>query len=196
LSGTCKQKWSSRKNWVDRVFYFFLKFSLITESFIFPQSIPYGLGENGAMNKKPVDPNFIPDPLYSQITKLLPIVSVEALIVVDKSLLLLKRNNEPVKDEWWFPGGRIHLGESLEQTLRREIKEETSLELTKVKLFNVYSRVFPERHDITVAYLCKAKKGEVKLNNEHSQYSYFKKPLPKFHPCIAETIADSNWETF
>jgi len=41
--------------------------------------------------------DFIPDALYTQIVKCLPIVSVEGLIVIDGVLLFLRRNNEPVK---------------------------------------------------------------------------------------------------
>lgn len=51
--------------------------------------------------------DFIPDKLYNQIMKLMPIVSIEAVIMIDEGLLLLRRKNEPAKGEWWFPGGRI-----------------------------------------------------------------------------------------
>src|ERR1700690_915859 len=98
------------------------------------------------MTSKNQKPDFIPQPLYDKIAKCMPIVSVEAVIVIDDKLLFLKRNNEPAKGEWWFPGGRIHKGESLEQALSREIKEETGLQVTDHKLVNVYSRVFPKRH--------------------------------------------------
>jgi colanic acid biosynthesis protein WcaH len=57
--------------------------------------------------------DYIPSILYDQITKCMPIASVEALIVMDKALLFLRRNNQPAKGEWWFPGGRIRKGESL-----------------------------------------------------------------------------------
>jgi hypothetical protein len=46
---------------------------------------------------KPKENNFIPTDLYSQIVKLIPIVSVEALIIIDYALLFLKRNNQPAK---------------------------------------------------------------------------------------------------
>ena len=136
----------------------------------------------------------IPSVVFDRMVELLPIVSVDAVIVVDKSLLLLKRNNEPAKGLWWFAGGRIHKGESLEQSLRREIKEETGLELKTHKLINVYSRVFPERHDITIAYLCKCKEGKVTLNDEHSEYELFRKIPDGLHPYLMETIRDSKWE--
>jgi colanic acid biosynthesis protein WcaH len=148
------------------------------------------------MSKKTNRPNFIPDAFYSKIIKVLPIVSVEALIVVDDSLLFLKRKNEPVKGQWWFPGGRIRMGESLEQTLCREIFEETGLKLSDYKLFNVYSRVFPERHDITIAYVCRCERDKVKIDPEHSEYAFFSKPPVGLHPYLAQTIADSHWKEF
>ena len=133
---------------------------------------------------------FIPDKQYNQIMKVMPIVSVEAVIMIDDGLLLLRRKNEPAKDEWWFPGGRIRKGESLKQALHREVKEETGLQVSTQKLINVYSRVFPERHDITIVYLCKCKKGEITLNDEHSEYMLFKDNCMDLHPCLIEVIQD------
>jgi colanic acid biosynthesis protein WcaH len=140
------------------------------------------------------DIDFIPSVLFDQIVKRLPIASVEAVIVSNGALLFLKRNNEPVKGEWWFPGGRIRKGESLEDALRREIREETGLEISDYRLINVYSRIFPERHDLTIAYLCKCKKGKVVLNGEHSEYAFFKVVPPDLHPCLQETLRDSEWK--
>ena len=140
--------------------------------------------------------DIIPSVLYDQITKCMPIVSVEAVIVMDEALLFLRRNNQPAKGEWWFPGGRIRKGESLEQALRREVKEETGLEISSCKLINVYSRVFPERHDITLAYLCKCKESKVTRNNEHSEYGLFRIMPVGLHPYLLETIRDSQWEKY
>ena len=80
----------------------------------------------------------IPLTLYDQIVELLPISSVEAIISKDNSLLFLRRQNSPAKGQWWFPGGRIRKGETLEEALYREVKEETGLEVIKSKLINVY----------------------------------------------------------
>ena len=132
----------------------------------------------------------IPQKTYERIVKCMPIVSVEALIVSDGRLLFLRRNNEPAKGEWWFPGGRIRKGEFLEEALYRKVKEETSLEIISTKIIGVYSRVFPERHDITVAFLCRCKKGGVKLNDEHSEYGFFSKNPVGLHPFVVETVCD------
>ncbi|MDI9578467.1 MAG: NUDIX hydrolase [Thermoproteota archaeon] len=86
--------------------------------------------------------DYIPTEQYNQITELMPIASVEAVIQIDGALLFLKRNNQPAKGEWWFPGGRIKKGETLQEALQREVKEETGLTVTQYKLINVYSRVF------------------------------------------------------
>ena len=44
------------------------------------------------------------------------------------TLLLVKRANEPAKNQWAFPGGRVERGEKLEAAARRELKEETGME--------------------------------------------------------------------
>jgi len=114
--------------------------------------------------------------LYELILEVLPIASVEAIISKDNSLLFLRRENSPAKGQWWFPGGRIRKGETLEETLIREVKEETGLQVIESKLVNVYSRIFDEQHDISIAYFCKCKPDIIKLDNEHSEYKYYKKP--------------------
>ena len=138
--------------------------------------------------------DFIPSDVYDEIIKLLPIVSVEALIVMGNALLFLRRKSEPAKGEWWFPGGRVRKGESLEQALRREVAEETGLKLRSYKLINVYSRIFPERHDITIAYLCKCKEGKVTLNDEHFECCLFAENPAGLHPFLIETVRDSKWK--
>ena len=132
----------------------------------------------------------IPLTLYELITDLIPIPSVEAIIPKDNSLLFLRRQNSPAKREWWFPGGRIRKGETLEEALYREVKEETGLEVNKSKLINVYSRIFDERHDITIAYQCKCKGNKIILNNEHSEYRYFKSLPKSIHPYLIQVIQD------
>jgi len=146
------------------------------------------------MGYKNNESGFIPATIYNKILCHMPIPSVEAVIMINGSLLFLKRKNSPALGQWWFAGGRIRRGETLGETLRREVKEETGLEIESYRFIKAYSRVFPERHDITIAYLCNCKEGKIELNSEHSEYKLFKK-LPKgLHPYLIETLKDSQWK--
>ena len=75
---------------------------------------------------------WIPEPLYSQVKALVPIPTVDALIVNDDRLLLMLRNNRPAKGEWFTPGGRILLGEKIEDAVRRVTRAETGLNPKKI----------------------------------------------------------------
>jgi len=146
--------------------------------------------EKSLLDASKAETGKISSSLYELIIDVLPIASVEAIISKDNSLLFLRRNNSPAKGQWWFPGGRIRKGETLEEALYREVKEETGLQVIKSKLVNVYSRIFDERHDITIAYLCNCKGDKIILNNEHTEYKYFKS-LPKtIHPHLIQVIQD------
>ena len=110
------------------------------------------------------------------------------------TLLFLKRNNTPAKNQWWFPGGRVRKGETLKEALFREIKEETNLKIKIVRFIGVYTRIFPNRHDITIAFLCKSDSNKVILNDEHSKYQFLKNPPKNIHPYMQKTIQDSKWK--
>ncbi len=146
--------------------------------------------EKSLLDASKAETGKIPSSLYELIIDVLPIASVEAIISKDNSLLFLRRKNSPAKGQWWFPGGRIRKGETLEEALYREVKEETGLEVIKSELVNVYSRIFEERHDITIAYYCKCKPDKITLNKEHSAYKYFKKLPANIHPYLIQVITD------
>ena len=59
----------------------------------------------------------------------LPRVAVGAIVFKDKYVLLVRRANPPSRDIWAIPGGRIQIGESLQQAAEREILEETGVRI-------------------------------------------------------------------
>ena len=136
----------------------------------------------------------IPSEIHRQIMSLMPIPSVEAMILKDNSLLFLKRKNNPARGQWWFPGGRIWKGETFTETLHREVKEETGLAVDVIKFVGVYSRIFPDRHDITIVFLCRCYDDEVTLNKEHSEHRFFRNIPGGLHTYLLETIRDSGWK--
>jgi len=67
-----------------------------------------------------------------------------ALIITtkDKKILLVKRRFNPKKDFWDLPGGFVDLNENLEESLRREIKEELKIKISRFKYFRSYNGTY------------------------------------------------------
>jgi len=76
--------------------------------------------------------------------------------------------------------------------LGREVLEETGLGVRGCRFVGGYSRVFPERHDVTIVYLCGGV-GEVRLDEEHFEYGFFDVLPGGLHSYLLEVIGDSGW---
>ena len=81
-----------------------------------------------------------------------PIPTVDAIIRIDNEIVLIERKNEP--HGWALPGGFVDYGETLEQAVAREAKEETGLTLSNLKQFHAYSSPDrdPRQHNISVVF--------------------------------------------
>jgi ADP-ribose pyrophosphatase YjhB (NUDIX family) len=93
-----------------------------------------------------------------------PVVGVGAVVVRDGKALIVKRAHDPRKGEWSLPGGRVELGESLEDATRREIKEETGLDVEVGPLVEAFDRVHRlggriRYHFVILDYLCVPRGG-------------------------------------
>ncbi|MFA6357536.1 MAG: macro domain-containing protein [Candidatus Omnitrophota bacterium] len=86
-----------------------------------------------------------------------PYVTVDAIIELSEGIVIIERSNPPFG--WALPGGFVDYGESLEEAVIRETKEETNLDLTEIKQFHTYSN--PQRdlrfHTIGTVFIAKAK---------------------------------------
>lgn len=104
----------------------------------------------------------------------------------DGKILLLKTNSKALKhykgDPYWdIPGGRIHIGSTIKETLKREVEEETGIrEIRGFRLFLiVLSNIRIPVGDSTVglilsSYICDVDKiNNVKLSEEHTEYGWF-----------------------
>jgi len=81
-----------------------------------------------------------------------PIPTVDVIIEVGTGVVLIKRRNPP--HGWAIPGGFIDYGESAEEAAVREAAEETSLDVTELRQFRVYSAPDrdPRHHTLTVVF--------------------------------------------
>lgn len=101
------------------------------------------------------------------------VVIVKGLIIYNGEILLLKRSshNKFGGGEWELAGGKLKNGEELEESLIREIEEETGLKVIPEKI--LYATTInddPDRQLIFLHYLCSTDNDEVTLSNEHTDF--------------------------
>jgi len=105
-----------------------------------------------------------------------PSITADGILLKDKQILLIQRKNDPFKGKWALPGGFVEYGEKTEDTVVREVFEETGLKTKICGLAGVYSD--PERdprgHTITVAYVLEITSGTLKASDDASAVKFFK----------------------
>lgn len=102
-------------------------------------------------------------------------VEVAAAIIQDgDKILATQRGYGEFKDGWEFPGGKMEPGETPEEALKREIREELETEITVEKLVQTIEHDYPEFHLTMHCYLCRLVSGELRLV-EHEAAKWLKK---------------------
>ncbi|MBL4936175.1 NUDIX domain-containing protein [Clostridium sp. YIM B02515] len=94
-----------------------------------------------------------------------------------------------------LPGGRMEFGETAEETLIREVKEETNFIVEPVKLLDTWNFIAEDYQITGVIYLCKIKEGSLKLSDEHDKYEWLEfneENLDKMHEVYKIRI--KNWD--
>lgn len=128
-----------------------------------------------------------------------PAVTVDCVVFGldedDLKVLLIQRAQDPFKDCWALPGGFARVGESLEETARRELEEETGL--TRVFLEQLYTFSDPKRdpreHVVSIAYyaLVNLSEHQVQASTDASNAAWFSiDDIPRLafdHDLILET---------
>jgi ADP-ribose pyrophosphatase YjhB (NUDIX family) len=108
-----------------------------------------------------------------------PVPGVGALIIDKDRILLVERGREPLKGYWSIPGGAVETGERLEDALRREVREETGLEVEVVHLVEVFERIMKkedggvEYHYILIDYICRPAGGVLQASDDASRAEWF-----------------------
>ncbi|MBN8236517.1 NUDIX hydrolase [Halobacillus kuroshimensis] len=114
-----------------------------------------------------------------------PLIFVGAVVVIvdDQGRILLQQRTSP-HGVWGLPGGLMELGESTEETAKREVWEETGLTVDKLNLFNVYSGADQfirtdngdEFYVVTTAYDTDTYSGDYRMDPRESLQFKFTPP--------------------
>lgn len=104
-------------------------------------------------------------------------IEVAAAIIMDKGkVFATQRGYGEFKDGWEFPGGKIEKGESPQQALVREIKEELDTEINVGELLDTVEYDYPNFHLVMHCYLCAVKSGDLVLK-EHEAAKWLNREL-------------------
>ncbi len=127
--------------------------------------------------------------LYPEV----PIVGIGAVIVKDNKVLLIKRAGEPGRGLWSIPGGLVELGEKIKDAVRREVKEETGLEVKVNEIADVTEIITRDEegkvkyHFVIVDFFAEPLKGELKPSSDALEAKWVEfEDLRKYH--LTETV--------
>src|SRR3989338_7462435 len=103
-----------------------------------------------------------------------PVLTVDAIIETEGGIILIKRKNPP--SGWAIPGGFVDYGESLEDAVRREAKEETRLDIKLIRQFHTYSdpKRDPRHHTVSTIFIATAA-GKPKAGDDAREVGIFNK---------------------
>jgi 8-oxo-dGTP diphosphatase len=115
-----------------------------------------------------------------------PAVGVGAVLIHQGRVLLIKRGKEPLRGRWVVPGGTVEVGETLEQALVREVREETGLTVRPIEVVLVFDRIDREGeavryHYVIVDYLCEYVSGTLRAASDAEDAAFVaREDLPRF----------------
>lgn len=116
---------------------------------------------------------------YETVVKSVPIFCVDLVIIKNNKVLLIKRNNKPMKGKYFTPGGRILKNETIEEAIKRKGKEELGIDLEKKSQLATYEFFFKDSqvkniaiHGVGGFYHCISKDEKYKINLDRFATEY------------------------
>jgi 8-oxo-dGTP diphosphatase len=107
-----------------------------------------------------------------------PIVGVGGVVIADGRALLIRRGTPPLEGQWSIPGGTLEVGETLVEGVRRELFEETDIQVRVLDLIEVFERIFLDAegrhryHFVILDYLCAGAGGEAHAGSDVTEVAW------------------------
>ena len=130
----------------------------------------------------------IPIEQYKDILGVLPILCVDIILRhPHKGYLLVKRSNEPLKDQYWVVGGRVQKGEMLAFAAQRKLTEEIGFSVSQLSMVGIYEDQFDSNpfnldilyHTVSVVFFADLTGEESIVLDKQSSNFIFSKTLPE-----------------
>jgi ADP-ribose pyrophosphatase YjhB (NUDIX family) len=92
---------------------------------------------------------------------------------------MAQRGKEPLKGWWSLPGGLLEIGETLAEGVRREVREETGLDVEPLGVLDIFERIMrdeagvPEYHYVLVDYVCRVAGGALCAGDDVCRAEWF-----------------------
>jgi ADP-ribose pyrophosphatase YjhB (NUDIX family) len=109
-----------------------------------------------------------------------PQVAVGALVIREKEVLLVQRGREPGAGQWALPGGRVHWGETLAQAAKREVLEETGIDIEVGHIIYTFDSITRDESGV--------------IRFHYVIIDFLARPVrPGVDPVPADDAADARW---
>jgi 8-oxo-dGTP diphosphatase len=123
-----------------------------------------------------------------------PYLGVGGLVFEAGCVLLVERGKDPLKGWWSLPGGILETGERLVEGVKREVAEETGLEVEPYEMFEIFERILrdeegrAEYHYVLIDYLCRVTGGEARAADDAAGLAWVKREELRRYKLTAGTL--------
>jgi len=120
---------------------------------------------------------------YKKVMETMPVICIDCLVQNEAGeFLLVKRQNEPLKGEFWVPGGRLLRNERLEEAVHRKMREELGVDVEIIKNLGFFEEFFDKTaqnaeggfHAVSFLYLVRPLGNCITLDCQSSEWGWFK----------------------
>lgn len=141
-----------------------------------------------------VHDELLPEALYTDFIAAMPEACVDVVVEHEGDVLVCRRENEPAKGEWFWPGGRLFKGEALPAAARRVADEELGIDVESVEQLGANAHRWDRseqsdgvaRHTVVVVFRVTPASAdpEPELDDQHSDYRWLSVPGPDLHEYV------------
>jgi colanic acid biosynthesis protein WcaH len=152
--------------------------------------------------------SLIPQELYEQILRNVPVACVDVALVSNGKVLLVQRKDPPARGQWWLPGGRVLKGEMMKATARRKAIEEIGIDCHVGPIIHTAETIFPDGpsgipvHSINSCFLIYPTETgtgtktalDVRLDDHHESWLWVGDVSSKLHPYVIKCLLGAGLE--